>query len=118
MIGINLKYKKVSITGASHNYNENIKVSDENTLMIKVPHFYEGETSSYLPYKKPHSEETYTISEFYLVLHKMFTLETFQILTERMVLCSCLRSKIQMQLIQRLLGEMLEELIMWKELLP
>lgn len=72
MIGIVMGYKKIGLTGAGHNYHEGIAMSKDNVLQIKVPHFYDGEEEEYKPYYKPGGEETYTISELFMVLHKMF----------------------------------------------
>lgn len=73
MIGVNMGYKYIGLTGAGHNYHEGIAMSKGNVLQIKVPHFYENkEEVVHKPYYKPGSTETYTISELFLVLHKMF----------------------------------------------
>lgn len=73
MIGIGMGYKKIGLTGAGHNYHEGIAMSENNVLQIKVPHFYENEEQiEYKPYYKPGGKETYTISELFMVLHKMF----------------------------------------------
>jgi hypothetical protein len=73
MIGIGMGYKTIGLTGAGHNYHEGIAMSPDNVLQIKVPHFYDGEEEvEYKPYYKPGGKETYTISELFMVLHKMF----------------------------------------------
>jgi hypothetical protein len=73
MLGISMGYKRLNITGVSHNFHQDIVVTQENKLMIRFLHFYDkGEQVSYKPFLKTDHKEGYRISEFFMILHKMF----------------------------------------------
>jgi hypothetical protein len=73
MLAIAMHFKRINLTGVSHNFHQDIFISPENKLMIRLPHFYDkGEDKKHQPFLKPNRQESYTMSEFFMVLHKMF----------------------------------------------
>ncbi|MCK5820706.1 MAG: hypothetical protein KAH17_02425 [Bacteroidales bacterium] len=55
MLGICMKYSQVYILGADHSWLENIRISDNNTLISVEKHFYDKDTKG-KPTKKEHPD--------------------------------------------------------------
>lgn len=51
ILGINMSYPKIFITGADHSWHENLEIDDKNQLCIRDEHFYDKEKVSLRPIK-------------------------------------------------------------------
>ena len=51
MLGINMAYAKIFITGADHSWHESLIIDDDNQLCIRDEHFYDKEKTNPRPIK-------------------------------------------------------------------
>jgi Protein of unknown function DUF115 len=73
-LSLNIGFKKIYLLGADHTWHQNLHVNEKNQLCLKDIHFYEdGKQVNYrLFFKDIHQKETFTMSEIFNTLSKVF----------------------------------------------
>lgn len=71
---INRKFDEVFLFGADTSWHEQIRINDDNQLLIKQVHFYDKPKDvAFMPvYKDAHRTQTFTMASQFLSLHKVF----------------------------------------------
>ena len=68
-----MKFSKVFILGADHSWLENIRISDDNSLMSLEKHFYDKDTKGKLTKKEhPDTLQTTKLHDYLFDLAKTF----------------------------------------------
>jgi hypothetical protein len=71
-LAVNMGYKKIWLTGANHNWFEDIQVNENNALIRKDFHFYDKGDQPYILILDPVSGEIQKIGNFFQALHRIF----------------------------------------------
>jgi len=64
-MAVNLRYRRIEMFGADHDWHKNLHVNEDNIVCLRQVHFYEHEEKiSFLPfYKGLHTRETFRMDE-------------------------------------------------------
>ncbi|MFD2569932.1 hypothetical protein ACFSUS_04755 [Spirosoma soli] len=73
-LSINRGFKQIFLFGADTSWHEQIRIDDQNQLLIKQIHFYDKpKDAAFAPvYSDPHRTKTFTMASQFLSLHKVF----------------------------------------------
>jgi hypothetical protein len=76
------KFDQIFLFGADTSWHEQIRISDDNQLLIKQVHFYDKPKDvAYMPvYSDAHRTRTFTMASQFLSLHKVF--QGYEVLRE------------------------------------
>lgn len=69
---IMMSYRKIFIVGADHSWHTEMKVNDENILLIRDKHFYNDDITYSPWFKNFETKEVWKVHEIFYALGKMF----------------------------------------------
>jgi hypothetical protein len=72
MMCLNLGFKSIRIAGIDLNQHQDIRVNEDNKLMLRSVHFYSKEETIIPFYKNKEEGRFYSVSEIFLIFHRFF----------------------------------------------
>jgi hypothetical protein len=71
-LAVNMGYKKIWLTGADHNWFQDIHINEDNSLCRKDLHFYDKGEQALIPIIEPVSGKTQKVGDLFQAFYRVF----------------------------------------------